>query len=318
MKKEIYLEKDYNKIKRKYNLQKVSSKINSLDSFTRNGLIIGHWNFDKSIKNIKAKKSLAIVTGFSLSGKLHLGNKLTIDVANSLSKQGAKLFIPISDTEAILTRRNPKSIKADFNDLVNDLVRIGVDTRQTEIYLHSNNRKVQYILLKFLKNLKISDFKQIYGKDINLPTIFAISNMMADVFYPLENGYKQVVVVLGVDEIKHAQLVKLLSRRIKMREPSFLFTKILNGLKSDKMSKSKMKENILISNKPMVAKNKLIKNSLKRKFKYISDEPTYQIAKWHLSIPENKLDKLSKDLSHYEFIKYVANKLEEYFKNGFK
>ena len=103
-----------------------------------------------------------------------------------------------------------------------------------------------------------------------------------------------------------------------MREPSFLFTKILNGLKSDKMSKSKMKENILISNKPMVAKNKLIKNSLKRKFKYISDEPTYQIAKWHLSIPENKLDKLSKDLSHYEFIKYVANKLEEYFKNGFK
>jgi len=263
MKKEICLEKDYNKIKREYYIQKVSSKINSLDSFTKNGLIVGHWNFDKAIKNIKVKKSLAIVTGFSLSGKLHLGNKLAIDVANSLSKQGAKLFIPISDTEAILTRKHPKSIKADFNDLVNDLVRIGVNTRQTEIYLHSNNKKVQYLLLKFLKNLKISDFKQIYGEDINIPTIFAISNMMADVFYPLENGYKKIVVVLGVDEIKHAQLVKLLSRRLKIAELGFLFIKILNGLKNTKMSKSKIKENILISDKPAVAKNKLIKISQK-------------------------------------------------------
>jgi len=318
MKKEIYLEKDYNKIKRGYDIQKVSSKINILNSFTKNGLIIGHWNLSKSIKSIKAKKSLAIVTGFSLSGKLHLGNKLTIDVANSISKQGAKLFIPISDTEAILTRKNPKSIKTDFNDLLNDLVRIGVGTRQTEIYLHSNNRKVQYLLLKFLKNLKISDFKQIYGGGINLPTIFAISNMMADIFYPLENGYKQVVVVLGIDEIKHAQLIKLLSKRLRITEPSFLFTKILNGLKNTKMSKSKIKENILISDKPAVAKNKLIKNSLKRKFKDVSDEPAYQIAKWQLNISEDKLDKLSKDLNHDEFIKYVANKLEEYFKNGFK
>lgn len=84
------------------------------------------------------------------------------------------------------------------------------------------------------------------------------------------------------------------------------------------MSKSKIKENILISDKPLVAKNKLIKDSLKRKSKDISDEPAYQIAKWHLSIPGDKLDKLSKDLNHDEFIKYVANKLEEYFKNGFK
>ena len=317
MKKEIYLEKDYNKIKRKYNIQKVNFKISPLDKFIKNELIIGHWNFDKAMKNIK-KKDLAIVTGFSLSGKLHLGNKLTIDIANSLSKQGAKLFIPISDTEAILTRKSPEIINENLNMFIRDLIKIGIDIRKTEIYLHSNNKKVQYLLLKFLKILRIYDLKRIYGEKIDLPTIFAISNMMVDVFYPLENGYKQVVVVLGVDEIKHAQLVKLLSRRIKMREPSFLFTKILNGLKSDKMSKSKMKENILISNKPMVAKNKLIKNSLKRKFKYISDEPTYQIAKWHLSIPENKLDKLSKDLSHYEFIKYVANKLEGYFKNGFK
>jgi len=317
MKKEIYLEKDYNKIKRKYNIQKVNFKISPLDKFIKNELIIGHWNFDKAMKNIK-KKDLAIVTGFSLSGKLHLGNKLTIDIANSLSKQGAKLFIPISDTEAILTRKSPEIINENLNMFIRDLIKIGIDIRKTEIYLHSNNKKVQYLLLKFLKILRIYDLKRIYGEKIDLPTIFAISNMMVDVFYPLENGYKQVVVVLGVDEIKHAQLVKLLSRRIKMREPSFLFTKILNGLKSDKMSKSKMKENILISDKPTVAKNKLVKNSLKRKFKSISDEPTYQIAKWHLSIPENKLDKLSKDLSHYEFIKYVANKLEGYFKNGFK
>lgn len=315
--KKIYLEKDYKKIKRKYNLQGINYKINSLKVFIKNELILGHWNFDRTIKNIKTKE-LAIVTGFSLSGKLHLGNKLSIDIANALSKQGAKLFIPISDTEAILTRKSSKMVNKNFYISTKDLVKIGIDNRKTEIYLYSDNKKVQRLLLKFLKNLRISDFKQIYGRNIDLPAIFAISNMITDIFYPFEKGYKQVVVVLGVDEIKHAQLVRLLSKKLKLVEPSFLFTKILNGLKSDKMSKSKEDENILISDKPAVAKSKLTRNSLKQKFKDMHDEPAYQIARWHLNIPKKELNKLSKDLSYNEFIDYISNKLKRYFENEFK
>mgnify|MGYP002405554323 CR=1 FL=1 len=84
------------------------------------------------------------------------------------------------------------------------------------------------------------------------------------------------------------------------------------------MAKSKIDENILISDKPKVAKDKLLENNLKRRFKYLCDELPYQIARWHLNIPKSELNELSKNLSYSEFVKYVANKLEEYFKNGFK
>lgn len=317
MKNKIYLEKDYGAIKKKYNIQNLNSENEFLNKFVKNEFIIGHWNLDKITKNLRMKE-LAIVTGFSLSGRLHLGNKLVIDVANSFVRDWTKLFIPISDTEAILTRKPQKNINKSFNVFLKDLIKCGVDIKGAEIYLHSNNKRVQYLLLNLLRNLKISDFKRIYGKNIDLSEIFAVSNMMADVFYPFEKNFKKIVIILGVDEIKHAELIRFLSRRLRLVEPVFLFTKILNGLKDDKMSKSKEKENILISDSPQTAKNKLLKSSRERRFKNMCDEPVYQIAKWCLNIDKKELNKLSGDLSHKEFVDYIGNKLERYYKNGFK
>jgi tryptophanyl-tRNA synthetase len=317
MKNKIYLEKDYEKIKKKYNIQNINPKNKFLNKFIKNEFIVGHWNLDKTAKNLRVK-DLAIVAGLSLSGKLHLGNKLVIDIANDLAREGTKLFIPISDTEAILTRKPQKDINKNFNVFLKDLIKCGVDIKRAEIYLHSDNKRVQYLLLNLLRNLKISDFERIYGKNIDLPEIFAISNMIADVFYPFEKNCRQIAIILGVDEIKHAELIRFLSQRLRLVEPIFLFTKILNGLKNDKMSKSKEKENILISDSPWVAKNKLIKNSQKQRFKNICDEPVYQIAKWCLNIDKKELNKLSRDLSHKEFVYYIGNKLERYYKNGFK
>ena len=127
--------------------------------------------------------------------------------------------------------------------------------------MHSDNKNVQYLLLKIIKILRYSDFKKVYGGKIDLPEIFAVSNMMADVFYPFDKGYKKAVIILGIDEIKHAELIRFLSKKLKLVEPIFLFTKILNGLKEGKMSKSREEENILISDEPQAARRKLIKNS---------------------------------------------------------
>ena len=317
MKNKIYLEKDYEKIKKKYNIQKINSKNKFLNKFVKNESIVGHWNLNKKTKSLRMK-DLAIVTGFSLSGKLHIGSKLIIDIANDFAGEGAKLFIPLSDTEAILTRKPQKNIDKNFNVFLKDLIKSSVDIERAEIYLHSNNKKVQPLLLKILRILKYSDFQKIYGKNIDLPEIFAISNMMADVFYPFDKGYREVVVILGIDEIKHAELIMSLSKKLRLVEPAFLFTKILNGLKKGKMSKSKEEENILISDKPQVAKRKLIKNGLTRKFEDICDEPAYQIAKWCFNIDKEELNKLSKDLSYKEFVDYAGDKLEVYYKNGFK
>jgi|SRR3989344_1094100 len=310
----VYEEKDYRRLKKEYCIEGFNFEIDSLNKFIENGLILGHWGLNK----IKLNKHLAIVSGFSLSGKLHLGNKLCLDVATQLKKYGAKVFVPLSDTEASLTRRSPKDINKEFRLFVKDIIKSEININEMDIYLHSTNKEVQSLFLKILKNSKIAYFRNIYGAKIDLPYIFAILNMMADIFYPLEKDYRQIVVILGIDEIKHAQLVNLLSKKLGLVKPSFIFLKMLNGLKKSKMSKSRVKENILVSDKPSVAKSKLIKFSIKRRFKNVGDDSAYQIASWYLNIPKSKLNKILKNLSYKEFIKYIANELERYFKNEFK
>jgi len=89
--------------------------------------------------------------------------------------------------------------------------------------LHSSNQNVSKLFNIITKNLRFQDFKNIYGPKIDLPRVFALSNMLADIFYPYQEGYEKTLVILGVDEIKHARLANLASQRLGFPKPSFYF-----------------------------------------------------------------------------------------------
>lgn len=292
-------------------------KITQLNSNQKNLLkkdtIIGHWNFGQIYHLIQKKKRFATITGFSTSGKLHLGNKLSLDVAFYLGKFGGKIFIPLSDSEAELTRKSPINVTEDFNLFKSDLKRWQFNLNNSEIYLHSSNKEVNNLVSLIIKKMEYKDYQEIYGSEINLSGIFALSNMLADIFYPSQKGYKKTLVILGVDEIKHAKLAILASKKLGFPKPSFLYLKILNGLKKEKMSKSKPEQNILLSDSAKNVRHK-IKNSNIKTLEMI-DNPLYQIALWILEVDKKKLDKMSKELKYNKFVSVISQKLEERYKN---
>jgi tryptophanyl-tRNA synthetase len=311
MKKTNYfLNTNYPKIIKIYKIIQLNS---NEKNFLKKDTILGHWNFGPIYKSIQKKKRFAIVTGFSASGKLHLGNKIALDITFYLGKFGGKSFIPLSDTEAELTRKNPINVTDDFNLFKSDLKRWKFNLNRSEIYLHSSNKEVNNLANLIIRKMKYEDYKKIYGSKINLSGIFALSNMLADIFYPSQKGYKKTLVILGVDEIKHARLAILASKKLGFPKPSFLFLKILNGLKNEKMSKSKPEQNLLLSDSAKNVRHK-IKNSNIKTLEMI-DNPLYQIALWILEVDKKNLDEISKELKYNKFVSIIFQKLEEKYKN---
>jgi len=305
-----FLNKDYPDIVKKYKIHRLNRSQNNL---LKKDTLLGHWNFEQIDNTIQKKNRFAVVTGFSASGKLHLGNKIALDVAFCLERFSGKIFIPLSDTEAALTRKTPKNIREEFNFFKSDLARWHFNINNSEIYLHSSNKEVSNLFNLIIKKMEYGDYREIYGSEIDLPGIFALSNMLADIFYPFQQGYKKTLVILGVDEIKHARLAIFASKKLGFPKPVFLFTKILNGLKNEKMSKSKPKQNILLSDSAREVEYK-IKNS-NMKTPEITDNPLYQIALWILDIDKESLDKISKELKYEEFVSFVSEKIKEKYKN---
>jgi tryptophanyl-tRNA synthetase len=305
-----FLNKNYPSIRRKYKISQLNSKEKNL---LKKDTILGHWNFKQIYHSIQNKKRFAIVTGFSASGKLHLGNKIALDVAFYLKKLGGKVFIPLSDTEAELARKTPINATDDFNLFKSDLKRWEYNLNNSKIYLHSSNNEVRKLVSLIIKKMEYKDFLKIYGPKINLSGIFALSNMLADIFYPSQKGFKKILVILGVDEIKHARLAVLASEKLGFPKPSFLYLKILNGLKKEKMSKSKPEQNILLSDSAKNVRYKIKNNSIKNL--EIIDNPLYQIALWILEIDKEDLDKMSKEISYNQFISIISQKLEGRYKN---
>lgn len=305
-----FLNRDYPGIIKRYKLSRLNR---SQENLLKKETILGHWNFEQIEDIIQKKKRFAVITGFSASGKLHLGNKMVLDIAFHLEKFGGKIFIPLSDTEAALTRKTLGNVRGDLNFFKSDMIRWHFNISNSEIYLHSSNKEVSSLFNLIIKKLDYEDYKKIYGSKINLPGIFALSNMLADIFYPFQQGYKKTLVILGVDEIKHARLAIFASKKLGFPRPVFLFTKILNGLKNEKMSKSKPEQNILLSDSAKNVRHK-IKNSNIKTLEMI-DNPLYQIALWILKVDKKKLDKMSKELKYNKFASVISQKLEERYKN---
>jgi tryptophanyl-tRNA synthetase len=305
-----FLNKNYPAIIKKYKISQLNSKEKNL---LKKDTILGHWNFGQIGHLIQKKKKFAIVTGFSASGKLHLGNKIALDIAFYLGKFGGKIFIPLSDTEAELTRKTPIHATDDFNFFKSDLKRWQFNLNNSEIYLHSSNKEVNNLANFIIKKMEYKDYQKIYGSDVTLSGIFALSNMLADIFHPSQKGYKKTLVILGVDEIKHSRLAILASEKLGFPKPSFLYLKILNGLKKEKMSKSKPEQNILLSDSAKNVRHKIKDNNLKTL--EIINNPLYQIALWILEIDKENLNKMSKELKYNQFVSTISQKLEERYRN---
>ena len=239
---------DYQKVIEKYGMQpfdkKLLSKFPKPNRLMRRFTVFGHQDLDVIADAIKNKKDFAVLTGIMPSGeKLHLGNKLVIEMVKYFQEQGGKAIVLVADLESLATRNIDldEAEKRAKNFFIPAYIALGLDPKKTYFYFQSKNKTVRDLSVDFSRHLTFNEFKGIYGDPAPSKIISALTQY-GDIVYPQVKKPMPVVVPVGADQSPHIRATRDVVRRYKKKKfilPSATyhkFTPSLNG--SIKMSKS--------------------------------------------------------------------------------
>jgi tryptophanyl-tRNA synthetase len=236
----------------------------------RRGIIFGHRDYGKIIKAIREKSSFAVVTGMMPSGKMHIGHKMIVDQLVWYQEKGAEIYIPIADMEAYSARsiEFEDSRKPAIEEYITNYIALGLDPKNKDlhIYLQSENKMVSDLAYKMARRVNINEMKAIYGfsGSTNLAHLYVPLIQVADILHPqLKDcgGPKPTVVPVGPDQDPHIRLTRDISERFQSKfgfiTPSSTYHRFITGLTGGKMSSSKPKTAIFLSDSPEMAEKKL-------------------------------------------------------------
>jgi tryptophanyl-tRNA synthetase (EC 6.1.1.2) len=201
---------------------------------------------------------------------MHIGHKMVVDQLIWYQKKGAEIYIPIADMESYSARGVDfeTSRKLAIEEYITNYIALGLDFEDKDfhIYLQSENDKVKDLGYKLAKKVNLSELKAIYGfsNSTNLAHTYVPLIQVADILHPqLEEfgGPKPTVVPVGADQDPHIRLTRDMAERFKSTyqfiSPSSTYHRFITGLTGDKMSSSKPKTAIFLSDSPEVALKKL-------------------------------------------------------------
>jgi len=236
----------------------------------KRGIIFGQRDYGRILKAIREKSEFAVVTGMMPSGKMHIGHKMIVDQLIWYQKQGADIFIPIADMESYSARNIDfeESRELAINEYLTNYIALGLDIKKknTHIYLQSENETVQNLAYLLGRRVNLNEMKAIYGfsGSTNLSHLYVPLIQVADILHPqLEEfgGPKPIVVPVGPDQDPHIRLTRDIAERFKTKyqfiAPSSTYHRFITGLTGDKMSSSKPKTAIFLSDSPEVAAKKI-------------------------------------------------------------
>lgn len=236
----------------------------------RRGIIFGHRDYGRIVKAIREKTDFAVVTGMMPSGKMHIGHKMIVDQLTWYQERGAEIHIPIADMESYSARgidfEEAKQIAIE--EYITNYIALGLDpdNEKFHIYLQSQNKIVGDLAYKLAKKVNMNEMKAIYGfsGSANIAHLYAPLIQVADILHPQIKecgGPKPTVVPVGPDQDPHIRLTRDIAERFqsqfKFITPSSTYHRFITGLTGGKMSSSRPKTAIFLSDTPEVAEKKL-------------------------------------------------------------
>jgi tryptophanyl-tRNA synthetase len=262
-------EVNYEQVMKEFGIEPIDAHIKKMKNpslLYRRDLVFGHRDFGSILDAIHNKKKFAVLTGANPSGALHLGNKLFLDQALFFQKQGADVFIPISNDETYVFRKAKQLEDATKNamDVIADIIAMGFDKKKTHIFVSTKTAKVYELAIKLSAKTTFSTIKAIFGftNDTNPGQIFYTVVQSAHILFPQlpeYDGPKHVVVPIGVDQDPYMRLVRDMAERTGFVKPSSTYHKFLPGLQGGKMSGSKPETCIYLTDSPDVARKKIMR-----------------------------------------------------------
>ncbi|MCE5213231.1 MAG: tryptophan--tRNA ligase [Methanobacterium sp.] len=264
---------DYEKLTEQFGIKPFTDFLGEIDdppSLMSRGIIFGHRDYGRIVKALREGSNFAVITGMMPSGKMHIGHKMIVDQLIWYQKKGAEIYIPIADMESYSARgvEFETSRELAITEYITNYIALGLNfkAKNFHIYLQSENREVQYLAYKLAKKVNLSEMKAIYGfsNSTNLAHIYVPLIQVADILHPQlakYGGPKPTVVPVGPDQDPHIRLTRDIALRFKkifkFIPPSSTYHRFITGLTGEKMSSSKPKTAIFLSDSPELAERKI-------------------------------------------------------------
>jgi tryptophanyl-tRNA synthetase len=264
---------DYEKLIQQFGIKPFKDLLGDIEDpslLMRRGIIFGHRDFGRIVKALREKSPFAVVTGMMPSGRMHIGHKMIVDQIIWYQKMGAEIFIPIADMEAYSARgvEFDESRKIALEEYITNYIALGLDFSKKNIrtYLQSENKDVNYLAYQLARRVNWNEMKAIYGfsGSTNLAHLYVPLIQVADILHPQLEAYggpKPTVVPVGPDQDPHIRLTRDIAERFKGQfnfiTPSSTYHRFITGLNGGKMSSSKPKTAIFLSDTPEIAEKKI-------------------------------------------------------------
>jgi len=336
---------DYEKLTKQFGIKPFDDLKEDIDNphpLMQRNIIFGQRDYGRIVKAMREGKEFAVISGMMPSGKMHIGHKMIVDQLIWYQKKGADIYIPIADMEAYSARGVDfeTSRELAISEYITNYIALGLDFEKENIniYLQSENRIVGDLAYILSKKVNFNEMKAIYGfsGSTNIAHMYAPLIQVADILHPqLEEcgGPKPTVVPVGPDQDPHIRLTRDIAERFKGQfkfiTPSSTYHRFITGLTGDKMSSSKPKSAIFLSDSPKAAEKKVKsaksggRESLdeQRKLGGIPEDCTvYELLLYHLEPSQKKLKELyesckSGSIMCGECKKNAANMMKNFFED---
>lgn len=266
---------DYDKLVEKFGTKRIDEKLLSrikkhsgeLHRMLRRDIFYSHRGLDRVLTEYEKGNPFVLYTGRGPSGHTHLGHLMPWIFTKYLQDAfKTKLLFQITDDEKFLLNEG-LSLDDTRNfayENILDIIALGFDSKNTEIFLDTELIKSQYKLaLRVAKKITFSTIKATFGfnDSSNIGMIFFTSIQSVPCFLESNRRGKDVPVLIpcAIDQDPHFRLTRDVAKRIGYPKPALIHCKFFPSLQgSDKMSASNPESSIYTIDPPETARKKIM------------------------------------------------------------
>lgn len=293
--------------------------------FVSRDILFGHRGMKPFLETLKEGGRAAVITGIMPSGEMHMGHKVVVDTVKMLQEAGAEVTLVVADIEAYNTREmsmeDTRSIAID--QYLRNYVALGLDMDDVDFYFQSEAGNRHHVMSKrFSRYVTQNEFESTYG-DASPAKVTSSFTQYADILRPQFDSPCPTTVPVGIDQDPHIRLAREVARKHPegFHKPASLYNRFMRGLTGGKMSSSKPKSYISLTDSVEEAKQKIDnaktggQDSLEEhrsKGGDVSEDMVFELLAYHLVEDDSELERIRRE---YESGEMLSGELKQIAKN---
>lgn len=299
--------------------------------FVSRGIIFGHRGMEEFLDAKSDGEDVAMMTGLMPSGIFHFGHKTVLDQVLMYQEMGAEITLCAADIEAYTTRdmSMEEARELVIEEYLTNYVALGLDLDNVDFYFQSEGGSDYHTKSKqFSRYLTQNEVEATYGSSKPSKIASALTQF-SDILKPQFDSPKPTVVPVGIDQDPHIRLTRDVASKYREQDfykPASTYNKFMRGLQGGKMSSSKPKSYIALTDSVEDAKSKIDKAKTggrdtleehREKGAKVSEDMVFELLAFHLIKDDEELDRIRKEYASGEMLsgelKQIAkDRLEEF------